>query len=393
MPLAKSINVAFASLRQQIQLYERLENTDTRADSAAQNAVSFLHAWQCQDGSWAQGAILDTNLTLQALGCWAPTSVDWLTRSGAQGGIESAWNWLDKRQVRGEWENVWNTAGLIQAASSFQLLSRPSVERAIEWLSDQTRTQHWVDKNLPLQHTAQAVLAFSRLGLKDDQSAATEILISQLKMGTPLSAYTAGQVLEALVKSGENTESESVAGLIELVSEKLLDEYVSISNFLDICSSFKGLGAAKGGVQSEDPALQRTLGNFFSPNRLIEDGSWYRDISSTAYALLALTEVRATRRIEAYPAELYRPLETTRLKLHKAVTSTIHERNRVASAGALAAISLAGIIAIGFIQVVGPIDPHLPSSVAWFLIPSGLALAAWFTKYAWTQSSRVLGDK
>lgn len=386
--LDAQIDMVFAQLGENLRELEVPANSDGRAEQAAGDAVRFLRRHQNPNGSWALGAMLNTNMALQALGLWDRKRTEWETEWG-KGGLELAWEWLESEREGAKWENVWNTAGVIRGALYFGQMKRRSVADGLDWLVAQGESGWGVKNGDPLQHVSQALLLFNDLGMSASREQAGRWLIDGINealssTSPPLSPYTSGQALEALAAFGFNAQMHPADVLVRSVSETLLGTHVSISNFLDVCSAFKGLGALQGGLASGDEALEKTVGNFLSDARRRPDGSWYRDLTFTSFGLIALTEVRGGRRVEGYPQQVYGPIEKARRETNNLVRKEVKDNRQVALLSGLIGALLVALVVVLDLQLLGGALVAPNSGVGWFVAPVLLTVIGALAKFVWT---------
>lgn len=389
--LLAGVDKAFDRLRIEIRNREQIELDNSRTLEAASGATDFVRRWQNSDGSWGQGAMMSSSLALNSLSLWAPEIREWDLIDGGKGGIKLAWEWLEDQQVGPKWENIWNTSLICQSAFRLRTVNRQSVERALTWLVEQGETEWGLKSGLPVHHIAQAIVCFDTLGMVGERDSAVGSMLEYLSSFPELSPYMTGQALHALVVSGVTTEAGVGLRLVKEAQRALTSDHVSISNFIDVCVCFKGLGSALGGMGTKNFELERTLANFFSPSRLQGDGSWYRDLTFTSLALLAMTEVRATRVLRAYPTEIYVPLEKARSEICRDLTKEIHDLKQVALTSGLAGVLSASLAALIFLQIQRRVEFSVDSDLVWFIVPVLLGIIAWLVRFAWARARPVKG--
>jgi hypothetical protein len=366
------IGEAFRSLVNQLRQAEVTRNIQSEQDAYIKRAVDFVKWNQNEDGSWGLGAMLNTGLALQAIGIWTPSDKTWPTRqAGRAGGIDLAFRWLELRQeITGVWENVWNTACIIKAATHLHELDRPCIQRAIKWILEQELSLWGLNQNLPVHHLAQALIAIEQASLdRHAASVAREALLEYVRSRPVESVYTAGQILEAFAVTGVNPASAEVEKLADLTAKRLLAAQVSLSNLLELCAALKGLGAIRGGIDPAEPAIEVTLTKFFHPDRLRDDGSWYRDLTLTSYALIALSEVGQVRKIEGFPTQIYGAVEEAHRQVKAVTGDEIQARRRIAELAALSAVSTCALALMSWVTFVGDVGHFAEENIYYFLAP------------------------
>jgi hypothetical protein len=261
---------------------------------------------------------------------------------------------------------------------------QPCIQKASQWLLAHSE-DHWgIDQGLGLQYPARALNALVMYGApRDEIKKCREAIINSLgNSGTDgyLSTYVAGQVVESLIASGVNPADEILSPYIKQLKEYLIQADVSISNFMHICSAFKGLGVALGVGNFNEPALHHTLGKMFQPTRLREDGSWYRDITMTGWALVSLRSLKRVTKIEVYPYQIYSLVSRTQREIEGYASKQTRIRRR-AILDAVAALLLLMIIGGMLASAVFKWPPWINESLLYFFIGLLVTLGGYFIKH------------
>jgi len=323
------VEESFASLVHDLQDLEFSRNLHDEQEGYINRALEWVQTQQNPDGSWGQGVMIDIELALQGFGIWGAYQHSWKIRDGREGGISIAFGWLEINQDNnGCWDNnLWDTAAIIQAAYLLGEGKRACIQNALDWLARRKETRWGVDDRLGLHYIAQSLMAFIMADISNELTSACKgVLIDELRRinkepSYSMSPYAMGQVLEALVYSGVNPSDELLQPTVNYLEEFLDRAQVSISNFMHICAAFKGLGVVYGGANIDNPTMQLTLGKMFHPTRFRKDGSWYRDMTMTGWALVALRSLKVVRKIEAYPFQIYSLVSRTQRQIEE------HEQN------------------------------------------------------------------
>ncbi len=331
---SKRVTESFDDLVKGVRKWEFTRDIHDEQEGQILRALSWIQYQQNSDGTWGLGTMIDTVLALQATGIWSPDKRTWNIKNGAEGGVDLAFKWLDSFQVNRCWDNnLWDTSAVIRAACLLGEQRRQSVQDAVEWLIDRSRDRWNLDEQLGFHYISQALIALVFVDAPQDViNQCRSNLIEAIRL-TPIdnfrSPYIFGQVLEALIICGANPADQLLTPIIDYLKEYLTVVDVSISNFMHICASFKGLGEALGGSPLNEPAMQLTLGKMFHPTRIRDDGSWYRDITMTGWALVALRNLKKVRKIEVYPYQIYTMIENTQREIEDFVSDRLEIRKRL----------------------------------------------------------------
>jgi hypothetical protein len=118
----------------------------------------------------------------------------------------------------------------------------------------------------------------------------------------------------------------------------------------------------------------------FQPTRLREDGSWYRDITMTGWALVSLRSLKRVTKIEVYPYQIYSLVSRTQREIEEYASKQTRIRRRVIL-DAVAAILLLIVIGGMLASTVFKWPPGLNESLLYFFIGLLVTLAGYFIKH------------
>jgi len=348
------IEEIFEDLTNQIQSLEFTKNIHDEHEGYILKALSWIQSQQNLDGTWGLGSMIDIILALQATGIWTPNSKEWLTKVGNPGGVALSFGWLEESQKNGCWDNnLWDTAAIIQTACILGEHNRPMVGRGVEWLISRSKDNWGLDKRLGLHYISQSLMALVMADAPADIIKDCRGVLIQRVRASELdnfhTPYIWGQVLEALIVGGVNPADKLIQPISNYLKDYLTKVDVSIANFMHICASFKGLGISLGASNLDEPAMQITLGKMFHPTRIRDDGSWYRDITMTGWALVSMKNLKSVRKIESYPYQLYNMVEDSRGKVENYVTARlILKRSLLFNSIVFTLLAMISILAIYF---------------------------------------------
>ncbi|MDP1859315.1 MAG: hypothetical protein Q8K82_11615 [Gemmatimonadaceae bacterium] len=163
------------------------------------------------------------------------------------------------------------------------------------------------------------------------------------------SPYLCGQMLEALVASGTNPEDKALVPLVDYLVDYLERAEVTIANFIHMCAAIRGVALASPPGTFETGAMGMVLAKMFHRTRLRPDGSWYRNITMTGWALVSLRSLGRIRKIDAFPHEIYPLLASVRQIVERQLSEQAAIRRRlivhVAGAASCAVVATALLLA------------------------------------------------
>lgn len=345
-----AITDEFGRLVTDIRRFESVRNMRDDSEEHIKRALVWLRERQHPDGYWGEKCLLDTQMVLLALGLWEKDIQHWSLPNDHQGGIELAFIWLEKFQANDAWDNnIWETAAIIQTAAAHGIADRQSIRRAQTWLEAREFDNWGLDKNYGPHYIAQAISAMVMVGSPPRliAKARTALLnkINELNdAGKPLAPYIAGQIVDALILAGVNPMEDEVSQITNYLQEYLLSAEVTIANWLHLCLAFRGVGLAIGNAGLEQPAIQLSIQRLFSPNRIREDGSWYHDVTLTAFGLTALNSIQSVRKIEVYSYEIFTSLYHSKTQILRTVQKEGRQRLIFFLYGCAIPMLFAGII-------------------------------------------------
>jgi hypothetical protein len=321
---------------------QRREIDLSRGDSRIRRTIEWLMETQNQDGSWGPGGVAATAMTVIAL--------DRVTRTVGDINVDTrpkialAYAYLVESYHSGRFNNaMWDTAVIGRALlSNLNETTQPVVDS----IRSHMISTIGVQQNAGPHHLAQRTLFLC------ESAAIRDIIIRSVQDlysatvshdGT-FSPYTKAQVLAAL---GEvyptipDEYSEFASRIIDDLKRYLSTASLDSANFINICSSIEAL--SKYVDFSHRETLKTSAASLFGETCFRENGTWYYDHLSTAWALLALTSYSIEVVIVAPYAELR---SRTAALARRAATDTFKEQRATVLKAVLAAlaIGLAGVI-------------------------------------------------
>ena len=308
-----SITDIFSSLISEIRKLEKSRRLSIKQDELVKNAIQWLKDHQHPDGYWGYESVADTGLVLLAFSIYGVKDKEWTIKGNHKGGIQKSVNWLKNIRNVDNWENnLWDTSICLQALIKLGIREE-WVFRVMEWVRKESREKA---EKYEIHHLAQAANALLEAGLDEDAKNVSKTIalrmderIKAKKEGEyPFEIYVTGQVLDTLVRSRFDLTSEVMkvaeANTMEFL-QRIARKGISEATFQDLTMAFMGLASFLGG---EDNALINsvTAEIFKMPERYKRDGSWYHDAKKTAFALIGLSKIKDIRKIDEFPARIYK---------------------------------------------------------------------------------------
>lgn len=262
-------------------------------DDRPSKAVDWLLATRNQvDGYWGYRSAAVTATCIVAVAIWRP--------SPPPPDLQDAGKWLVSQAVDGRWETVWDSG---MAMSALEVLGqmRPNVAGAA---TKNIYDLHPARESIPAHHCAQVLLWHLTANAPLSQR---QIWIdATLKALHPHAGpYVIGQAIHALVVAGVNPANDTITSFVDPLAEHLRQTPLSTSALLDHTAALRALAVVPGHEEVVDLAVD----SLFS-SALRSDGSWYHDPWYTAWALLALHEVRSVRRYVVEQPTMHRLMES-----------------------------------------------------------------------------------
>lgn len=259
------------------------------------SCISWLKNHQHPEGYWGYESVADTGVViLQLANEGLEKDEFWKISSRYGGGMKKAIKWLRKSWNFNNWsENIWDTSvtlrGLLRMGIDENWISRIQ-----KWLENQESKLWGIKKDSGLHHTSQALNTMIVGNFNDEIVKRCEDVVREkaFEVTTP---YVAGQVAEALIKSGVNPENEVINYLQEVLESHIHQSGFNESTFQDDVFSLAGLGAIKDNITSR--TIKEVLqGIFQCPDSFKTNGCWYFDAKKTAFGLYGLRPVLENRK-------------------------------------------------------------------------------------------------
>lgn len=368
------INKEFNRLTGDVRQFESVRAIHDNRDDQVLRALNWLRMRQHPAGYWGEQCMLDTQLSLLSLGMWSREVREWPLQEENIGGVEVAFSWLDQFQVDSAWDNnVWDTSAILQAAATFNMLDKLPIQKAKSWMESRLSDRWGLDHGDGPHYISQALIAMQACKSPPEVIAAARQALYEVAQERcqreEFTPYIDGQIVSALILGGVNPADEHIALISSRLMDFLLKADVTISNWLHLCSAFRGLGLAVGSSSLEHPVIQQSIQRLFSPNRIRDDGSWYRDVTMTGWALIAMDSITTVRKIDGYSYQVFNSIERTRRNLVQDAKSERRRRIALVTSGMSLPI-LGGVTAfLIFTAVSEASDPLHDTNLLFFLIP------------------------
>lgn len=304
-------------------------------------AVEWIRTMACPEGYWGYASATATCLCSLALALWRDPASDKVLRS--------ACGWLLQTSRSGTWETPWDSAIALRA---IELAGHGNHETAL--LGKETAL-NLVHQGVPLKpHHAAQSLNLATLVKHESRGAWTARCREMLHADT--NPYVQGQVIHALINGG--AYDESLDGPLQMLSTFVQAELPSASTFLSYVVALQALAAS----HEHEKVVSLALDNIFT-DAYRTDGSWYHEPWYTAWALCALHEVKAVRRLVIFSPDLNREFDSAKKQLddliheeEKSVVAEVARRRKVSLFSGLAVILVAGLCtAVVFWQESNPL--------------------------------------
>lgn len=344
------------ALDRHLQAVALAEGDDSRID----DAVAWLLQTRASEGYWGYRSPAVTSLCLLAIAKWRPGLPSLQLLSTRQWLIDQSSGWM--------WETLWDTAVALTALHRSDLLTPVEARAATTRL-----TQVNLDECLPPAHHCAQVLQFLTATGADNSTRLTWVEATRTALSDNSGPYVTGQAIQALLMCGEEPDPMSIQ--LSKLEEHVNLTPLSTSSFLD--------HAAALGALSLDPRRGTTTAFavdllFGSAHR--RDGSWYHEPWYTAWALLALHDVRHVQRyiveqprMVDYLAPLKKlPGELASVENASAIME-VRQRWRVAGYLVLLQIAVAGLLGSIFFLSEG--NRWVSSGVLVTSLSAGFAIA------------------
>jgi hypothetical protein len=183
---------------------------------------------------------------------------------------------------------VWDTAVAVRALNGVRRTSGEFIRDRIAWLLAVSPDA----LNAGPHHLAQRALAFAECGVDRAQvleaaGVAADRVVKDIDRYSP---YVLAQCLDALNVAGDTDRAERLrAPLLAYLEHAHLDS----ANFVSICATLDALKPVL--VEATAERVRLSVASLFGETCFRDDGTWYHDELSTAWALIALT--RFTREV------------------------------------------------------------------------------------------------
>jgi hypothetical protein len=318
----------------------------TRDEPRVQDAVSWLLNVRHGEGYWGHRSPAITATCCLAIAEWRPPDAEHVLGLSAE--------WLLEQADDGRWETLWDSAVALHAVLAAGRSDDPRTRSALEHLR---RSEPRLATGRP--HHAAQVLALAQSARWPSQLHRRWTAQVRRELPTRRDPYVAGQAVHALLATGTTPDDLSVE--LDALAEYLRSTPLSTAAFLDHAAALRALAASGGHEAVVDETIDEMFGSAWR-----RDGSWYHDPWYTAWALLALHEVRAVRRVvveqprfNAYMADAAAMVEVLRDDEQRATRREHRDRLRIV--GWILALE-AGVVGLGYAAFVLPDSSRLFSS-------------------------------
>ena len=262
------------NLRYQLDHHLRSVDLASGDEPRIEAALQWLLATRSGRGYWGYQSPAVTATNCLAIAAWKPAEATSL--------IGPSIAWLLEQSDETGWETLWDTAVSLAAITSASQSRSSGVQELVNRLVDNG------PENAKPHHAAQVLLlgVENRWDLTVQRQWADRVRDT---LNQRDGSYVLGQAVHALIASGDSpSELDTELGWL---SDYLIDTPLSTSAFLDHASALRALAIS--GAYSD--TVDHTVDEFFGDAHR-RDGSWYHEPWYTAWALLALHEVRSVRR-------------------------------------------------------------------------------------------------
>jgi hypothetical protein len=263
-------------LRVNLDGHHHVVHLSEQGEQRVRAAIDWLLSVQSDDGYWGYRSPAVTAACSVAIALWRPTEAESLLRDAA--------DWLLTYTDDGAWETLWDSAvavdAVVRAGLGDDARARQAIRR-LEGEAPQACTRP--------HHGAQVLAAAEAL---DWAPAKRERWSTQVEEHLDLDAgaYVVGQAVYGLLSAGRPVGD--LREPLDHLADYLMRTPLSSAALLDHAAALRAL--ARAGTHAD--VVDRTIDDFFGP-AYRRDGSWYHEPWWTAWALLALYEANAVRRV------------------------------------------------------------------------------------------------
>jgi len=253
-----------------------------RTDSRIASTITWLLANQNKNDSWGNDNIAVTSLVMISLSTLLKPASGWNLEQEIQDAIGRASNFLVKWYDKNSYEfAVWDTSIAIRALIASGSVEKQFISDRIKWLLN----LNYNSINAGPHHWAQRTLAFLEYGVQKSKIKESILqIVNMLDRNDYYSPYVYSQCLEAIIRSDAKYNCSEITNiLLEYIKKANLDS----ANFINICTSLHALYPI---LNSENEhTIRLSVSSLFGETCFRENGTWYSDELSTAWALIALT--------------------------------------------------------------------------------------------------------
>lgn len=360
---------------------QRREIDLTHEGSRIRGTISWLTSTQNPDGSWGPGGMASTALTVMALDRVTRVIAD--AQPDQPPNTELACQYLIEKYQSNLFDNaVWDTAVCGRALlTNLTETTRPVIDSIRAKLIN--TIGHL--SNAGPHHTAQRTIFLAEAAcIRDVLIASAEDLFAATARSIDfLSPYSKAQTLMASAAVYDSNPPKRYSGLLARIASELKAFLSSTSldsaNFINICASIHALSDYID--FSHRQTLRTSTASIFGESCFRENGTWYYDHLSTAWALLALTSYSIEVVIVAPYAELRSDVASITVRAAESVNK---ERRSLVlhTLGAALALGAAGIL-LAIYTVWSTLasikwqwaDWALPTAIAVFFVAGSTRLA------------------
>lgn len=270
----------------------------SQADSRIARAVEWLISVQRDNGAWGNDNVACTSTVMLALDQILASSTGWALEEETRRAVSRGEQFLvDAYAVNGYENTVWDTALAVRALNRAGTAPRDFVNARIAWLLGVEPRK----LNAGPHHLAQRTLALAECAAQTShiERSAADTARAVAAGQYNYSPYVLAQCLQAVKYAKEEIDTTSLeAALLRFLEDTHLDS----ANFVNICSALDAFRDLLN--PANEKRIRLSVASLFGETCFRDNGTWYRDETSTAWALIALTRFSKEVVIRAPQSEL-----------------------------------------------------------------------------------------
>jgi hypothetical protein len=331
-PLAGSFRKVLLHFREELEgRYAIIMPLSEEGEPRVSLAIQWLLAVRDEEGFWGYQSAGDTALCALAIESWlglVPTleqlesTIAWLARAWEDGLVETAWDT--------------GVAGRILYLLGTRRLK--TIREVQEQLTAFNPEDDWSGNP---HHAAEVLNALAVMEADFELREAWATKLTTLIQTEEYTVSVLGQVVYALLVNGDRSP-DSLEDSISKLAHYLENTRMSNAEFLTHVHALRALAAT---AQYRD-VVGLSLDKIFS-DAYRQDGSWYHAPGMTAWALLALREAKAVRRVIIELPTFNVLVERTYHEVEALQTQERTERRRTIGVGAALGFSVAVLGGLG----------------------------------------------